>query len=106
MCVKVGKLGESLAGYAAGFDPSVLSPAQAEQVVEQASRIERIAATLKALATGRLAEGGCVEGLGRPLGRPSPGPGRRHHRGRRGIDHRDRSWDRGSAPDRGCRPPR
>jgi len=58
MCVKVGDLGESLAGYAADFDPSRLSVAQAEQVVEQASRIERIAATLKALAAGRLASCG------------------------------------------------
>ncbi|HVF13196.1 MAG TPA: DUF222 domain-containing protein, partial [Acidimicrobiales bacterium] len=48
----------SLSGYAAGFDARSLSAAQAEEVLDHASRIEKIAATLKSLAAGRLAETG------------------------------------------------
>ena len=58
MGVGIAELRESLSGYAAGFDASVLSAAQAEHVVEEASRIERIAANLKGLAAARLAEVG------------------------------------------------
>ena len=58
MCVRIGDLRESLSGYAAGFDAALLSGGQAEVVVEQASRIERMAATLKALAAARVAETG------------------------------------------------
>ncbi|MEA2828599.1 MAG: hypothetical protein QOG43_3038, partial [Actinomycetota bacterium] len=56
MGVGIAELRESLSGYAAGFDASVLSPAQAGEVLDQASRIEKIAATLKGLAAARLAE--------------------------------------------------
>ena len=58
MGVGIAELRESLSGYAAGFDAAVLSAAQAEQVVEEASRIEKIAANLKGLAAARLAEVG------------------------------------------------
>jgi hypothetical protein len=47
-----------LSRYAAGFDAAVLTAAQAEEVLHQASRIEKTAATLKALAAARLAESG------------------------------------------------
>jgi hypothetical protein len=58
MCVRIAELRESLAGYAAGFDASLLSAEQAEAVMEQASRIEKTAAYLKAMAAARVAETG------------------------------------------------
>ncbi len=56
--VGIAELRETLSGYAARFDAAVLSAAQAEEVVDQASRIEKIAATIKALAAARLADTG------------------------------------------------
>ena len=56
MGVGIAELRESLSEYAAGFDAAVLSAAQAAEVVEQASRIEKMAATVKALAAARVAE--------------------------------------------------
>ncbi|HVF12998.1 MAG TPA: DUF222 domain-containing protein, partial [Acidimicrobiales bacterium] len=64
MCVRIAELRESLGEYAAGFDAALLSAEQAEVVVEQASRIEKAAATLKALAAARLAETGCWKTAG------------------------------------------
>ena len=58
MGVGISELRESLSGYADGFDASRLSAAQAEKVVEEASRIEKIAANLKGRAAARLAETG------------------------------------------------
>ena len=58
MGVGIAELRESLSGYAAGFDAALLSAAEAEAVVEEASRIEKIAANLKGLAAARLAEVG------------------------------------------------
>ncbi|MEA2971775.1 MAG: hypothetical protein QOG82_233 [Actinomycetota bacterium] len=58
MSVGIAELRESLSTYAAGFDAAVLSAAEAKEVVEQASRIEKIAATVKALAAARMAESG------------------------------------------------
>ncbi|MEA2902040.1 MAG: hypothetical protein QOH36_1927, partial [Actinomycetota bacterium] len=58
MGVGIAELRESLSKYAAGFDAALLSAAQAEEVVEQASRIEKMAATVKALAAARVAETG------------------------------------------------
>ncbi|HVF14019.1 MAG TPA: DUF222 domain-containing protein [Acidimicrobiales bacterium] len=54
----IANLRESLAGYAARFDATLLSAGQAGEVMEQASRIEKVAATLKALAAARVAETG------------------------------------------------
>ena len=64
MGVGIAELRESLGDYAARFDAAVLSAAQAADVVEQASRIEKMAATVKSLAAARLAETGSwrVEG--------------------------------------------
>ena len=58
MSVGIAELRESLSGYAAGFDAALLSAVEAELVVEEASRIEKIAANLKGLAAARLAEVG------------------------------------------------
>ncbi len=58
MGVGIAELRESLGEYAAGFDAAVLSAAQAAEVVEQASRIEKMAATVKGLAAARVAECG------------------------------------------------
>jgi hypothetical protein len=58
MCVRIAELRESLGEYAAGFDADVLSAAQAKEVLEHASRMENIAATLKAVAAARVAETG------------------------------------------------
>ena len=52
MGVGIAELRESLSEYAAGFDAAVLSAAQAADVVEQASRIEKMAATVKAPGRG------------------------------------------------------
>ena len=64
MGVGIAELRESLSDYAAGFDPALLSPSQAERVVDEASRIENIAATLKALAAARVAETGSWRAAG------------------------------------------
>jgi hypothetical protein len=49
---------EQLAGYTAGFDAALVSAAQAIAVVDEAARIEKMAATLKALAAARVADAG------------------------------------------------
>src|SRR4029079_15016243 len=46
----------SLAIFAADFDPALLSAAEAEGVMERASRMEHICATVKALAARRVSE--------------------------------------------------
>ena len=58
MDIGIAALRGSLSGYAVGFDAALMSTAQAEVVVDEASRIEKIAATLKSLAAARLAETG------------------------------------------------
>ena len=77
MGVGIAELRESLGEYAAGFDAAVLSAAQAAEVVEQASRIEKMAATVKALAAARVAESGSWRSRGRPVGGPLTWPGAR-----------------------------
>ena len=47
-----------MAAFAASFDPSLVTPADAEQLRSEAVAIENIAATLKALAALRASEGG------------------------------------------------
>src|SRR6184192_3688396 len=56
MCVKLGKLEESLAAFAADFEPALLSASAAEGVMERTSRMEHICATIKALAAARMSE--------------------------------------------------
>lgn len=56
--VSVGEVRKAMAGCAASFDPGLLSPADAALVVRDAAAIEHMAATVKALAAGRAADGG------------------------------------------------
>jgi hypothetical protein len=56
MCVKLGVLEKSLAAFAAGFEPALVSAGEAEGVMERAARMEHICATVKALAAARVAE--------------------------------------------------
>src|SRR3954452_15246811 len=54
----IGAIRGDLAAWAAGFDASALTVGQARDVLERAASIERIAATVKAEAAVRVAEGG------------------------------------------------
>ncbi|HEV3351603.1 MAG TPA: DUF222 domain-containing protein [Acidimicrobiales bacterium] len=56
MCEKLTELEKAMGVFAAGFDPALLSAAQAEGVMERASRIEHMGATVKALAAARMCE--------------------------------------------------
>src|SRR5947209_17194369 len=56
MCQKLVELEKAMGAFAAGFDPALLTAGQAEGVMERASRIEHMAATVKALAAARMAE--------------------------------------------------
>ena len=58
MCDTLVELRDGLRRYAAGFGAAVVSAADAEAVVQLAAGIEGVAATLKALAAARVAEGG------------------------------------------------
>ncbi|MDP8976963.1 MAG: hypothetical protein M3N28_11470, partial [Actinomycetota bacterium] len=49
-------LREAVERFVADFDPALVCSADAARVVEDASAIERMAATLKALAAARVAE--------------------------------------------------
>ena len=64
MCDTLAELGEGMRSCAARFDVALLSAADAEQVVEAAAAIEGVAATIKALAAARVAEGGGWRGSG------------------------------------------
>ena len=78
MGVGIAELRESLSGYAAGFDAAVLSAAQAEEVVEQASRIENDRRHAQGAGRGPAGRDRLVAGRGRPLGGPPPGPAHGH----------------------------
>src|SRR5947199_1491228 len=56
MCEALVGLRKAMGSYAAGFDAAVISAADAAVVVADASAIEKMAATVKALAAARLAE--------------------------------------------------
>src|SRR5947208_8252916 len=56
MCQKLAELEKAMGAFASGFDPALLSAAQAEGVMERAARIEHAAATVKALAAARMCE--------------------------------------------------
>ncbi|HWC11337.1 MAG TPA: hypothetical protein VG455_08960 [Acidimicrobiales bacterium] len=64
MCDTLAGLRDGLRRYASGFDAAVLAAADAEVVVGLAAAIEGVAATLKALAGARLAQGGGWKGSG------------------------------------------
>src|SRR3954468_2014761 len=56
MCQKLAGLETTMVSFAAGFEPALISAAEAEGVMERAARIEHAAATVKALAAARMAE--------------------------------------------------
>jgi hypothetical protein len=57
MCTELGALRESIAMYAGGFDARLLTPGEAGEVVRVCAQIEASAASIKALAAARAAEG-------------------------------------------------
>jgi hypothetical protein len=58
MCERLSQLRAAMAAYAAGFDASLLSAADAGRARDHATAIEAVAATVKALAAARVAETG------------------------------------------------
>ncbi|HLY83132.1 MAG TPA: DUF222 domain-containing protein, partial [Acidimicrobiales bacterium] len=58
MCESLADLRAAVAGWAARFDPALISAADAGRVVEDAAAIEKMAATAKAMAAARQAETG------------------------------------------------
>jgi hypothetical protein len=64
MCESLSGLREGLRRYAAVFDAAVLSGAQAGEVVEAATALERMAVALRAKAAARRAETGAWKGSG------------------------------------------
>ncbi len=57
MCRELRSLGQSIVDYARSFDARALTPGQAGEVLRQCARIEASAASIKALAAARAAEG-------------------------------------------------
>ena len=57
MCERLAALRAAMATYAAAFDASVLSVADAALARDHAAAIEAMAATVKALAAARAADG-------------------------------------------------
>ena len=57
MCEHLAELRHAMAAYAASFDASVLSAADAGLARDHAAAIEAMAATVKALAAARAADG-------------------------------------------------
>ena len=50
MCKRLADLEKAMGVFASSFEPVLISAAEAEGVMERASRIEHMAATVKALA--------------------------------------------------------
>ena len=57
MCGRLAELRQAMAAYAAGFDAGLLTGDDAARARDHAAAIEHVAATLKALAAARVAEG-------------------------------------------------
>jgi Domain of unknown function (DUF222) len=57
MCRELDALRQSMAHYAGGFDAQALTPSAARQVMRMCARIEASAASVKALAAARAAQG-------------------------------------------------
>jgi len=57
MCETLAGLRGAMAAYTADFDPAVVCPGRAGQVVAQAGAIEKMAATIKSLAAAWMAQG-------------------------------------------------
>jgi hypothetical protein len=64
MCESLGELRGAMGRYAAAFDPSRLSCSAAAEVTALAAAIEKMAATVKALAAARAAAGGTWKDAG------------------------------------------
>ena len=58
MCKTLGELRQAMSRYASGFDAAVLSVDDARRAVNEAAAIEATAATIKALASARVAKVG------------------------------------------------
>ncbi|MGH9031380.1 MAG: DUF222 domain-containing protein [Acidimicrobiia bacterium] len=54
--MRLSELRSAMKRYATRFDPALVSPRDAERVVEDAAAIEKMAATVKSLAAARVAE--------------------------------------------------
>ena len=57
MCERLAELRQAMAAYAARFEAGLLSPDDAARARDHAAAVEAMAATLKALAAARVAEG-------------------------------------------------
>ncbi len=64
MCLELRCFRQSIAVFAGRFDACSLTPAQAAEVVGSCARIEASAASIKALAAARSAEGNQWERYG------------------------------------------
>jgi hypothetical protein len=58
VCRRLAELRRAMQEYAAGFDPAVLTGADADRVVKDAAAIEHMAATIKGLAAAWVADTG------------------------------------------------
>lgn len=64
MCEQLAGMSEAMRRYAASFDAAALSAEQAQAALAEATAIERMAATVKALAAARVADGGLWKAAG------------------------------------------
>src|SRR3954471_25018873 len=64
MCERLAELRDAMGAYASSFDAALLSCDDAGIAVAEAAAIERMAATVKALAAARAAEGGAWKRAG------------------------------------------
>ena len=64
MCRRLSELREAMGAYAAGFDAELISVPDCERVVEEATALEHMAATVKALAAARLSDSEAWKGDG------------------------------------------
>src|SRR5207302_2574815 len=77
MCRRLSELREAMGAYAADFDADLVSVPDCERVVEEATALEHMAATVKAPA----AAGRASPSARQPRGaRPTHGGGRAHQR--------------------------
>src|SRR5688500_2986969 len=64
--MQLSQIRQAMVAYAKGFDAALLDRAGAQQAVEEAARIEKVAAAIKAAAAVRLAETQAFAGRGQP----------------------------------------
>jgi hypothetical protein len=56
MCTTLSELGTQMRTFALGFDPTAFHPAQLDEIVDRAARIEKMAGAVKAAAAARAVE--------------------------------------------------